>query len=350
MKKKPLIIVILLTFCTISSFTAIFLINQKKIPMSLNVGYGIYGEGEYAYVSNNEGVQIFHLENPMRPKIVGNIEISYGAFGLVKHEDLLFIAGDSNGLVIANVSNPHQPVTCSETALGGAATNIAVENSIVYVILRGESMEIYNVTDPYFPVNLASYSSLLSKDYRKVVVDGDVAYLADAGRGIEILNISDPSHPFLITNILTPAPIGLYKYEQILYLACHAVGVKKYDVSNVNSPNLLGSYQESGGEAYSVWGNTTHVYVADLQKGVYLLNTETTLFEKTIHFEGPFPHAIRGWDSLICIADQDHRLMVFDPELQQLYAGLMVSYLVPIILGGLSVGSFLVMFLRKKSL
>ena len=200
-------------------------------------------------------------------------------------------------------------------------------------------MKIINVTDPSSPYSVATYTSTQARDYRDIIISGDSVFIADGGRGVEILNVSQPSTPSLLTTIFTSAPIALFKHEELLFLGCHGVGVKWYDVSNLTSPVLKGSYREIDGEAYGVWGNSTHLYVADLQKGVYCLDiSEGSHAYKIFHNLEAAPHDITGEGNYVYLGDQDYRLKIYDDHLNCLYEGHIISYVIPIIITVISVG------------
>ena len=327
--KKIKVIIGLSLVITICTFSYVLAFNQKKIP-GYTVGYRIFADGEHAYVSHNDGVEIINIENKKHPKILGNIEYGDGAFGVDKHEDLLYIAGWSEGLVIANVSNPNQPIICSKTQYERAATMLTYQNGLVFILLNSNIVKIMNVSDPNSPILLSTYTSSQARDYRDIKVTENFIFIADAQRGIDILNASDLSSPILLNTISTSAPIALYLYEANLFLGCHGIGVKWYDISNLTAPILKGTYQEPGGEAYGVWGNTTHIYVADLQRGTYCLTTTEGGLSKKCHYEGAAPHDISGSGETIYLADQDLRLMIFDSGLNCLYDGHKKSYWFPI--------------------
>ncbi|UYP46082.1 hypothetical protein NEF87_002367 [Candidatus Lokiarchaeum ossiferum] len=328
MKKIKIIIgfSLLISVCT---FSFVFAFNQKKFP-GYTVGYRIYADDEYAYVSHNDGVEIIDIENKRHPKILENIEFGDGAFGIEKQGDLLYIAGWSEGLIIANVSNPKQPSICSKTPFEGAANMLTYHNDLVYILLSSNVVKIMNVSNPYSPVLLPTFTTSQARDYRDIKVAEDVIFIADVQRGIDIINASNPSSPVLLNTIKTSAPIALHIYETNLFLGCHGVGVKWYDISNLTSPILKGTYQEPGGEVYGVWGNVTHLYVADLQRGTYCLVTLGGRLSKINHYEGAAPHDISGSGETIYLADQDLRLMIFDANLNCLYDGHKKSYWFPI--------------------
>ena len=122
---------------------------------------------------------------------------------------------------------------------------------------------------------------------------------------------------------------------------------------NLNSPVLKGTHQEPYGEAYGVWGNSTHLYIADLQKGAYCLNiAEGSSISKIFHYLEAAPHDITVEGNYVYLADQDYRFMIFDDHLNCLYAGHIISYVIPIILAVFSVGIIICsrIYIKKKNI
>ena len=336
--KKINLLTGVMVLISISSFIVVYALNNNAVP-GRTVGYRIYVESDYAYVTHNDGIEIISTENKQEPNVVGNVDLNDGAWGIEKEGDLFYIAAASNGLVIANVSNPETPIIISQTSVEGGALNIAFQNELAFVLLGSNTMVIFNVTDPSSPIRVATYTNSQASDYRDVIISGETLFIADAGRGVDILNVSQPSTPSLINTIITTAPIALFKHDDVLFLGCHGVGVKWYNVSDLTSPVVKGNYQEFQGEAYGVWGNSTHLYVADLQKGVYCLNiAEGSPVSKSFHYLKAAPHGVSGYGNYVYLADQDFRFMIFDDHLNCLYTGHIISYVIPIIIAVISVG------------
>ncbi|TFH29926.1 MAG: hypothetical protein E4G98_02990 [Promethearchaeota archaeon] len=333
---------------SIASFGIIYGINTKIIH-TIVVGYRVHVESDYAYVSHNDGIEIINIEDKDRPYVVGNVDTSEVAFGIDKDGDLLYTGSETNGLVIANVSDPRTPIIYSETSYNGAPFNLAFQDSLVFLLLTSNTVEIVNVSNPRAPYHVATYASPQAYDYRDLVVSGEILFIADAGRGVEIVNISQPTNPILLNTILTSAPIAIFKHENLLFLGCHGVGVKWYDVSNLDSPVLKGAYQELYGEAYGVWGNTTHLYVADLQRGTYCLNiTEGSPVSKMYSYSEAAPHDITGGENYVYLADQDFRLKIFDSHLTCLYNGHKRGYGIPIGLTIVTLGIAMYAIVKTK--
>ncbi|MHA2345192.1 MAG: LVIVD repeat-containing protein, partial [Candidatus Hodarchaeales archaeon] len=171
--------------------------------------------------------------------------------------------------------------------------------------------------------------------------------LADADSGLKILNISDPSSPTKLHTVpKTSSVIDLQIHREFLFLGCHGNGVIILDVANPILPVRLGSFSKSAGEAYGVAGNRTHLYVADLQLGVYLLNITDPTHPVEIKQNGnTHPHDISFDGEFIYLADQDRKIIIFSSELTMLFSGSNVNgFQIPVLIAGVMI---LVIFTKK---
>ena len=349
MKKKSILVLGVTILISLSGFVVIYAINNNIIHSINVVGYGIVVDGDYAYISHNDGVEILNIENKKHPIKIGNVDIDDGAFGLEKIGDLLYIAGDSDGLIIANISNPRDLTICNEPKPGNSATNIKVQNNIAYLLYIGGNVEIINVTNPFSPVKIATISPSGAQQLRSLLVTDDLLYVADSGRGINIYNISEPSSPIFIKQMGNAGSISLFKHENLLFVGCYSSGVKLYDVTNGTSPIFKGSYQEPNGEFYGVWGNTSHCYVADLQNGILCLNIAADgKLSKGNNNSEPTPHSITSDGNNFYVADQNFRLLIFDQNLNCLYDGHKQSYWIPVWISMIPLGIILYTMIKSK--
>ncbi len=307
---------ILVSFFVISFIgsVGIIIIFQQGIP-GLHVAYEVYVQNNHAFVTNNDGTIIFDISNPSHPVKIGGVLTSDGAFGVYVENDTLFIASDSDGFIMANISIPEDPVIIGEHSDGGSANSVCFEGSYAYVTEYPRGFEILDITDPKAITKVSFYDD--GGEFRNVAVKDGLAYLADPATGLKVINISDPTSPERIRTVSgTHGVIDLYIYEDLLFLGCHGNGVRILDISTPQSPIVLGQYYKTEGEAYGVTGNATHLYVADLQQGVYLLNiTDPKRPIEIMHYSEAVPHDIFYDGKYIYLADQDTELNIFDSNL-----------------------------------
>lgn len=302
------------------AFIGVILISQMTIP-GLHVAYSVYVQGDHAFVTTNDGTVILDISNPEDPRKIGIVATSDGAFGVTVKDDLAYIASDSNGFIIANISDPENPLITDQYNDGGSAHSVCTNGSYAYVTEYPQGMEIFDISTPDDIIKVTEYDD--GGVFRSVAIKNNFIYLPDSGRGLKVLNVTDPSSPKLVsTSLLTHGAIDVYIHNDLLFLGCHRHGVYIFDISTPHSPIQLGKYYRLGGEAYGVTGNTTHLYVADLQKGVYLLNiTDPSHPEEISEYNNAAPHDIFWNDDIIFLADQDKELIILNSDLTSIYSG-----------------------------
>lgn len=156
MKKKYLIgSIIIISIVTIG----VILVSQVRVP-GLYVTYDIFVDGNYAYLTNNDGCIIIDIETCNR---VGKINIGTG-FGIFVKSDLVFV-GSENTLFIYNISIPENPVKISEWQCLDTIYNLFIEESYAYVSFYGGGFDIVNISNPFSPSRVSRFN--------------------DAGRGLE---------------------------------------------------------------------------------------------------------------------------------------------------------------------
>lgn len=309
-----------------------------QIPLGLSVGYDIVVQDDYAFVSDNEGVDIINIANPSKPNKVSEFNSPDGAFGLLINNDNLYIASDSDGLEIVDISDPENTELKGSFNDGGSIIDVAVEGSFAYILKDYNQLEVLDISNPSEISKIGTYDD--GGSYRRILVKDGVGYLADAESGLKILNLTNPTSPVQIRRIPnTYAAIDIYFQGDFLFLGCHGNGVVILDLTNPLTPVKVGSFTKSGGEAYGVTGNRTHLYVADLQLGVYLLNiSDPTHPVELTHNSHAAPHGISFDGRYIYLADQDRKIIILSPDLSLLYTGYpLPGYVVPTLLLGILV-------------
>ncbi|MCY3412640.1 MAG: hypothetical protein INQ03_13465 [Candidatus Heimdallarchaeota archaeon] len=330
---------------TITSYFVIYALNNNAFP-GLKVGYNVVVDDNLAFVSNNEGIEIINVESKYNPKVLGNVDVDNMGFGFAVNGNQLYIADSTSGIIITDIQDPNNYRIIGETNFDIGVLSLDYQDNLVYTI-NTKTMRIVNVSIPENPELIGTYTSPLVQDYRDIFIHSDLLFIADGSRGVDIINITNPNTPTLITTVLTEAPIALHVHENILFTGCHGAGIKWFDISIPNNPYLLGSYMEPNGEAYGVWGNSSHIYVADLQKGVYALSI-IGLVSKLFYNLDAHPHDIIVENNFVYLGDQDFRLKIFGSELNCLYNGHVDHYGLPIFLTLVLIIIYLYPVIKRK--
>ena len=267
----------------------------------------VYGD-DIAYVSGNDGVDIFDVSDRVNPEKLTRIENSHGSFGLHLREDILYIAGADNGFFIADVSDPSNP-TMMSSITGITALNVYVEGEYAYVT-NGGSFSIIDISDPSDPSIISSVPGS-DRRYHIHVVE-DTLYLGETNRGLMVYDITDRNEPEYISTVSgTGGIFDIISDGDTLYLACHGNGLKVLDISDRQEPNIIGSHN-NGGEAYGIHIVDNYLLVADLQQGVEILDISNPRIPTlAASWTDTHPHGITGDSQYVYLADQDDGLEIF---------------------------------------
>ena len=267
----------------------------------------VYGDN-IAYVSGNDGVDIFDVSDKATPEKLTRIENSDGTFGLALRENTLYIAGTSDGFFIADISDPSNPDIIGSIS-GITALNVFVDEDFAY-ITHGDSFSIVDISEPSNPYIIATVTGS-DRRYHVHVVE-DTLYLGETDRGLMVYDISNREEPVYVTTVTgTSGIFDVISKGEHLYLACHGNGIKILDISDRETPRIIGSHN-NGGEAYGIHIVDDYLLVADLQQGVEILDISNPRTPTLVaSWTDTHPHGICGDAQYVYLADQDDGLEIF---------------------------------------
>ncbi|MDF1538403.1 MAG: hypothetical protein P1Q69_05835 [Candidatus Thorarchaeota archaeon] len=309
-RKKLLISVVLILAGIISTIFVSIETNSEVIIQGRLVGYNIEVAGDFAYVSNNDGVVVIDKSVYNTPLRIANIPLSNGAFGMDIDDDLLYIAGTSNGLVIVDISVPASPVILGNATIG-VAYNVFVTDNRAYTVNTYGELGIVDVSNASNPSVLGIFT--VASRGIDVAVVGDIGYFAAPDSGLVVVNVSDPSSLDVIQTLPnTNGAWDICVHEEILYLGRHGGGLNIYNISSPEDPTWLSSFND-GGEVYGVSGDGEYLVLADLQEGAELLDVtdpeDPILLAK---YMDAAPHSVYYDGVYAYLGDQDKEFILID--------------------------------------
>jgi hypothetical protein len=151
--------------------------------------------------------------------------------------------------------------------------------------------------------------------YRNLKVWKERAYVADARRGLVVLDISSepPTTTWIQSN---SAAYGLHLEGDLAYVAAHKHGLHIFDVSEPDSPALVGSLQTPG-YAWDVWVRGGFAYVAGFNEGLVVVDVSlpsdpryVTVVTWAKRYQGA--EIVRGEGNMAYVAAADHGLIIVD--------------------------------------
>ncbi len=218
-------------------------------------------EGQYAYVLADNNIQfgVVDVSDPATPVLVGDFDV-YCPVDQAMTGNYAYVCRDGclGGTVLLDISNPEEPALVSTIgSLGNTKRMLASEDRLYTLEASGASFRIYDISDPASPI-LLGHESIASATALDVV--GNLAFLA-SNSGLFILDVSNPADPEIVGQSDGPH----YSTDVVVHgdraLVTHKAGaVQLIDVSDPQSPQLQGSYRESG-PLWSVAISGTHAYL-----------------------------------------------------------------------------------------
>lgn len=191
--------------------------------------------GNNAYLSNDYGITIFDISDPLNPIEMGNAEVP-GSWRVAVSGDFAYIASLKKGLVILDISDLENPIEVGSYDTPGEAADIAVVGNYAYVCDYEHGMRIIDVSDPSNSFEVGSYDD--RGQARRVVVVDDIAYLANGLEGFTIIDVSNPASPTRIANLSFVGggqALGIGIVGDYAYVAWNS-GLQTVDISNPAEP------------------------------------------------------------------------------------------------------------------
>ena len=231
-----------------------------SITSAGSVPYGVYVDGVYAYLTNNDGLLVFDVHDPEDPRQIGNVGLGV-TFGVTVRREHAFTVGEE-GLSIIDIKDPLHPEKLGDLQGQGEGHSICVEDGLAY-IASSAGLEIVNISDPANPLQVSHFSS--GGDARGIVLVDSVVYLANRVNGLEMIDVTNPPDPRKIATVRgTGVAWNVHQYQDYLFLGRHRYGVDIFRIEEKRNPQRIGIFcDDDEGETLSVWGDNAYLHVAD---------------------------------------------------------------------------------------
>ena len=201
-----------------------------------------YGNNYLLGASGTDGVRIYDVSTPTRPKQVAMAE-SLDAQGLAIYGTLLLVADGENGLRIIDIDSPTKPELIS-TRKTSDARRISVwspdEDTVVTFIADGEfGVKLIDITNPFEPTRRATVDT--AEAFETAVYGGGATatlFLADGTGGLKIFDARTTGIS-LINTIDFPDVRTVTVSDDLLIVGDDSAGVILFDVIDPRQPREL---------------------------------------------------------------------------------------------------------------
>ena len=355
-QKSKILIFMILTLLTLSllpfiTLTTAHSFNLVKIDeYDIDVGYTIQIEGEYAYITGNEGLLIFNISNPYSVDKIQDVTLPNGSLGAYVVEGIAYVADLFSGFYIINLTNVLYPEILGHTNSTPLATNAYALDNLALITDYNNGLFIYDVSNKSDPILESQYYA--GGNYWQTIAKGEIAYIANPQSGIDVVNITEPSTPVRVSVVSSALGVtSLSIHENFLYAGKHGSGLNVFDISTPASPVLLGIYDDyDDGEELGVRGNGTHMAVAD-NYGIELFDiTGLPVISKIAEYRNNVAaaHDVELIGNYIFVVDGASGFFVLEIVEQQETTPTVASYSMHSPLSLLVIASLSIVIIQKK--
>jgi hypothetical protein len=293
-----------------------------SIDVEVYYSRGVRVSGNFAYIVDggdwfNPSLNIVDISDPYNPFTRGNYSIGYPAWSTnldVKDGYVYVIEKMSEKVKIIDVSDPDLPVLAGEYATSVAAEDIFVGNPYTYLLVD-KDLQIVDLQDPSNP-SLVSSITLGAETVKIIYVDNGYAYIGDDIGDVWIIDVSDSLSPFVVSTFNTAAATtGIFTAGNSLYVVSQEE-LQIVDISNINSPVIVGSYLDTDLSSYStICVETGYAFIVNNIGGFIKIDVS----DPTAPFREEF-YQTAGWCRDLAYAN-DHLYITTDRSFQVLKDG-----------------------------
>lgn len=303
-------------------------------------GYTAPDGREYAFLGVVTGTSIIDITDaPTLNEIVfipnhRGQSSSWKDIKTYRHYAYVVTEGSLSGLQVIDLSNLPTSATLvkTDTSVIRASHNLYIDTARALLYSEGDAaapVRVWSLADPANPAHVSSFGPA-SQQVHDVYARGNKAYLSEGSSGTySIYDVSNPASPQLIKR--WSSPTGGYAHnawlsdDESLLMTTEetpTVTVKLWNISNVESIQLLGQYLASNQLAHNTHIRGSYAYISHYKTGLRIVdisdpnapveagsyNTYTGTFPGVYHGAwGAYPFFPSG---RILISDMEHGLFV----------------------------------------
>lgn len=204
--------------------------------------------GTYMYTVNNTELQVYNIQNPASPLLVARQMVGEGIETIMSYNRNLYL-GTQTGMYIYSIAAPEAPVLLSMYEHMQSCDPVAVNGTIAYLTLRAGSacgttvdvnvLEVIDVTNYNNPILIQQLP--LDNPYG-LAVEGNWLFVCDGVAGLKIYDISTRENPQLVNVIQDIQPYDVIPNAGVLTVVTRGY-VIQYDYIDIMNLQVLSRIQ-----------------------------------------------------------------------------------------------------------
>ena len=279
--------------------------------VKLGSAYDLYVQGEYAYVTHNEGLSIINISDLTDPEEVALVSTNEAAFGILVEEEIAYLGAGNDKFKIIDVKDKKNPKLIAELDIPGSSYGILKNMQMLYVSTWEGMFVCVDITDLSSPI----IRSTIDCDGHgtSLAYRNELVYFTNPQKGLQLIDVKDPDDPVLGTTIpATSDAWDIQMKDSFIFLGRHRSGFSCIKINNDSTFSTIYS-RDNGGEVYGIFKDGDRLYSADLQNGLEIWETSSS-GQATLHttLQEYSPHDVFIDQGLIFLADQDRSFVILD--------------------------------------
>ncbi len=274
-------------------------------------------QGDYAYVTTGNGLQILYISNPSSPQQVGLWDAGEAPPLVVAVGGSYAYLAGGNELKVIDISDPMNPTRIDTSYAGWSGfigQDIELSGNLCYTLCGGAIIRAWDISDPLLPLETAVF--MLPGPAGGMDLAGNYAYIANENYGLRILDISNPDTLIEAGILHTPDEANDVAIAgNFAYVGCDYDGLRIVDISNPTEPVLRGNLYAPGmyPEFLHVEVIGQHAFVACAWEGLAVVNIANPDYPYLVG-----THSALGYSDALAVADnhafaiEDNFLSIYD--------------------------------------
>ena len=228
--KISFILILLLIWVTESWTQDLSVSNKSQLSLEENIDFighwstsgrckSSFIAGNYAYLTNNNKLEILDISDPTSPNLVGQAELnsSFLSEDIFLKNNQVYIA-NYRTIYVYDISDPSNPDTVTSFELESIINDIQIVENLLYVIASYD-FYILDISDPATITQLGKLTLPdASLGLTRFHVLGDYAYIGSWSDGLYIIDIVDKTNPSIHGRFLERSYI-VFAQEPYAYVA-----------------------------------------------------------------------------------------------------------------------------------